>query len=735
MRAMHPLLGAFQIPAAARSRAVFTASILMWVGIALTLSPPTRADEIPLSLAAKAASTGGEVAIVVPDAGGSYEVTLLRKPSQEPLKIDLYATTFVAPRGDSISVKLALPHSPDIAPAATLKNVEVSGPVLTVAIQIPALPHDGPYTGNLIAAAAGKDAMVVKVTLNRPARDRSAILVVDPQTISAQLVRSLTGHGGVALALTLRDKTGQSPIEGMYAEVESVAKAPGGIFSNNNLSLTVDGSPLPFGAAAPVIPAGGHAALSLRLRDLSAGSYDAIVRFRAANSADDDAQKFHLMLEVRDGWGPALAAIIVALLLSFVGTKFIAFRRKSSELQQRILALDRSWLKAETSVPAVCARAILSQCDDLSRRLWLAGANVIEDRLTKVTALIEVLDNAHRLMNALAQIKQSAVVQIRAISALRRVIADMGDACSDDAVIASAKTTVQRFADWTQVDHIEAAYWTDLVPWITRLSSNIAIDSNSIPDAEARKTMDQLLADLRVALNATPAGMDAKVDIEKKYVYLKTLWERRAQIEFRDLARAIKNNAAYDDILKIADDAAWNRLKNLPDSARKLKSAQPGDLRAYAPLRFIVETDDQDLNKTVLFSHLLRFEWVITLPQRKTPLETPTTQPEIVQYSPSRGKMSVKVVIRRGTEKIELDKVDLEVQDSVDFSLMRGFEKTEIISFIVASLAAIASGLVTFWTKNTTFGSAQDYLAIMLWGLSVDQTKTAMLGYFGIAKS
>ena len=54
---------------------------------------------------------------------------------------------------------------------------------------------------------------------------------------------------------------------------------------------------------------------------------------------------------------------------------------------------------------------------------------------------------------------------------------------------------------------------------------------------------------------------------------------------------------------------------------------------------------------------------------------------------------------------------------------MQSIDRTEQWAFGFATLFAIVSGLGTLYYKNPTFGSMQDYIALFLWGATVDQTK------------
>jgi hypothetical protein len=42
---------------------------------------------------------------------------------------------------------------------------------------------------------------------------------------------------------------------------------------------------------------------------------------------------------------------------------------------------------------------------------------------------------------------------------------------------------------------------------------------------------------------------------------------------------------------------------------------------------------------------------------------------------------------------------------------------------VIASIVAIATGLSTFYFKGTSWGTFQDYLTLLVWGIGVDQGK------------
>jgi hypothetical protein len=366
----------------------------------LILLGTAAADEMPLTLAGGAPSSGGEITISVPDAGVTYPLTFLAKAGHHPSNINLSTSSFIGTQGDAIQIKIRLPGDMKDQPAETRQDVPLAGQLLEPALVIPPLPHSGSYQGMLIVTTPANDAMVVKITLEHPPLVRAATLVVDPQSppkmqVAQRIARRSKSWGlpsssaDADFSLTLRDKGGSSPMEGIYPLLESVAKAPDGQFAiGRNLTFTFNGVPV-WGdlnkgkiadAADPDslptnIPAGGHAIVGIHLQNLATGEYDVTLRFRAANSTDDDAQKFHFVADVHVPLIAALAAVLSALLFSFVGTKIVGFKKKRLDLQQRIGALNTFWLKDEPPlVPVVCARVMLNQCDESSRRFWLSGA-------------------------------------------------------------------------------------------------------------------------------------------------------------------------------------------------------------------------------------------------------------------------------------------------------------------------------------------------------------------------
>jgi hypothetical protein len=56
-------------------------------------------------------------------------------------------------------------------------------------------------------------------------------------------------------------------------------------------------------------------------------------------------------------------------------------------------------------------------------------------------------------------------------------------------------------------------------------------------------------------------------------------------------------------------------------------------------------------------------------------------------------------------------------------AIYHAFQGVEIISWAIAGVVAIATGLTTYFFGTPTFGSPKDYLTLFLWGAGMDQGK------------
>jgi hypothetical protein len=240
--------------------------------------------------------------------------------------------------------------------------------------------------------------------------------------------------------------------------------------------------------------------------------------------------------------------------------------------------------------------------------------------------------------------------------------------------------------------------------------------------------------------------------LEQIYFKLSLLVERKNHPnEFKLLFEHL-DDPGLDYTFFISDKQAWQRLKLAEDNEKLTIVAPAADgpepLEAFRPLKFYVTTGDKSLDDSYLFNRGLRFQWTFRLlaDQKKTNLsatdeskakelektEPETFSPRVAQFAPSPGKwiVSAKIVCNLqepGKEPFQdhakpLSK-DVHISKSSDSGRLKSIDRVETLTFLMAFLFALVTGVATFYYKNPTFGSVQDYITLFLWGATIDQTK------------
>jgi hypothetical protein len=724
-------------------------------GLALTLvllAVSTEAAEAPPFALDVAASASQEVALTVPP-NALVPLTIIRtSQTGAPGSIDLLLSEFTGEQGNSISVDLSIPGEPKRQQQRQQRGVKVSGPLLPIRLAVPKLPTGGKYTGRLILIADGKDLLVWKIVLTGLGGFRPATLLLDRGAVTFNvtlpLIRWQTAHCLPQLgswrplcwgpteephfSVHLREKSGQWLLERVAVRLEQVTKAPAqGFDVNRNLAFWFnDVAIADFGASpAPgerVVQVGAQATVRMALRNLNAGEYNAILRFQAANSVDDDGQRLVLAVQVRHPiWG-AIGVLLVALILSFLATKFVGMLRQRAAFLQRLREIRPSWLSQEPLVlPVVWVRALLRQAEDLSHRFWLTGQSQIDARLGQVSGLISVLARVRQIRQEFDQYLPKDFVKVRAIVALSRIISRLDASPLSEQATAQFVKELDALANWIQANQQQAYYWAELSDAINDLLAEVKLDA--ITDPIAKPIFARLVTTL--ANPNMPPNLRAMMDLEGEYARLKILWERRNTPEFPLLVAKEQAREPLAAIFHVADEEAWRRLMQAPPEQFQIVLPQAiglDPIEAYDPLIFKLETTAAVLAQTHLFLHGLRYEWTFRLEHKhgSLVLKPVTTEPQVVQYMPKPGTLTVSVTIRRNGATKGVGPTQLAaISRSRDFSLWKAFERVDFLAFAIAGVVAIVSGLAMFYAKNPSFGTLQDYLSLFTWAAGVDQGK------------
>jgi hypothetical protein len=130
---------------------------------------------------------------------------------------------------------------------------------------------------------------------------------------------------------------------------------------------------------------------------------------------------------------------------------------------------------------------------------------------------------------------------------------------------------------------------------------------------------------IETALKSPPKNTEKMNELYRNYAQLRALWIWR-----NDPDELIDELAAYPnlkEVLRIADQREWKRLKETKLKIRPPDNESSDGLEAYVPLRFSVEPNDlhrpdlPELAQSYLFRHKVECAWTFTLTPARRGLE------------------------------------------------------------------------------------------------------------------
>jgi hypothetical protein len=679
-------------------------------------------------------------------------------------------------QGDGVSIPVDLLVPPDYKTPKGPQNIDFIPPLVRLRLAVNSFPAFGKYSGLLVLTPEGREPLVWKITLSHVAP--SATLVVGRPS-SWQVTRPFLGWreefgplrkslcwlleqigwcsaGDPLFYVTLWEKSGQSSLEGISVHLDQVSKQPESDFSvSRNVDFTFKGKDIP---DFEVLPGrgdedrsivAGAAPVEMKFKFLQTGEYNFFLSFRALNSVwDDSQQKVNFVIQVRDSCWWAVLWLITAVAVSFVSFKVLASLRRRYGFLQEIRDLRPGWLSDEPPALAIVwVKSELKLTEELTKRFWLTDADRLDTRIARLKSVLPFLGEIRDTRLKLKHAGMPQLLYNRALGYLDKIVSRLGEAGLDDAAFANFNADLTAFGNWLGPDSSrDNCYWVDLCDAIARLQSEVFLTEIQVQDVKDK--MVGLQGAIVNALNSTspPADLESKMAVERQYAALKLLWERRNdRVESEDLASLILSSPAVDyptlkNMFAKADANAWERLKKADIRILTPQSDGPDLLQAYEPLRFELQVNDPILDRTYLFQHGLQFHWTLTFEYRRTWLRIPvqrsnkllltplSTEPRVVQYVPRSGLLAVKVHVQNGVLSFDTPGTDpahgaLKIATCADFGTFRGLAKVEMVSWALAAMIAVVTGLSTFYFKGPTFGSFQDYLTLFLWGAGVDQGK------------
>jgi hypothetical protein len=689
----------------------------------------------------------------------AFKIIRTGGPVPEGLAVDV--TNFTNPQGIAVPVSVSVGNNPDNG-ATHVEPGTFTQSLLSVNLYVKQFPAPGKYAGQIIISTPGPDAKATiwRFVLSSAAEVRPATLVLDQNAVTITGARAFClqpvhrswclgdQDDPLVVSVHAREKTGNWPLTGVMARLESGLSTPGtGFDVGSQLAVKFNGQPVSdfFTSAAPgtgsssqpaaglrTIAAGEQAAIALTFTPREVGEYTIPIRVIAANSAEDDLQKLTVTLQIRNSLLPAILVLLFASFFSFFATRVVSMLRQRAAFLDRLGELRPAWLAdAPPILPVIWLRSTLRLAEDLSRRFWLLGSGEIDARLTAAATMLAILDRVRQLRGRIQSIPEEMVRQ-RAIWKLDAVVDTLGAAALSDQDLATLKVQFDKFDQWCDPDQQkrEAAYWEDLLPEIQAICARVS--GVTIPD-ELQAPAQQFKTALESA-KTQATSLDLKMQAELTYQRLAILLElcRRGQAP---LANGLGNDAPIEKVRATVDDKWWELLTN-PD--RKLiitgPPAKPDPPQAYQSATFEVQTPNDFLSSTYLMHKKLTYDWTISILSRKGifsrkqkelgPLRVTSYQPRVAQYSPQAGTITASVKISyQGKAGPEVFADPIPVAKSSVFGIFTKYEAADLIGFGLATAASVASGLTLYALKPVFVGSLQDYLTLFVWGASIDQGK------------
>jgi hypothetical protein len=710
-----------------------------------------------------------DVQVLIPTNGTVHLAFIRSVPSSSNEVVALYVSDFYGEKsGDKLPVRV-LPPSLVFNPGQFIAPVALEAP-------LPRLPDK--YVGTLVLTTEGISPIIWRVTFTRaPGNvEHPASLVVVPGKITFTVSRDLLRDWfcdqppPIAASAILLNTNRSWPLEGL-------AVVPGEITAGDRESLSfvdqvrfyLNGTYVPGLTQLPPssqdrqlreISPGGQVELGLGVRNVSVGEYTFELNFKSLNSADDESrQKLTVNLKVRHPVWPAVAVLILGILLSFVTYKWITLYKQRIPLLQRVAALqtDAAWTRLEAAIyPVVWVRMYLRQAEDLAGRFFFTSPSYVTERLDKTEPVIHALNALQKLGAKLSTLP--LLMRNRFLFVVDGVLAEMqAEGMSQSAADKARAEFEELYSEITNTNTPsgespkctqEKRYWKEVKKAVSGFKSffnpgDLPPEARSV----ARVAMDTLWPGDKVPKKL--ADTNAMYAYEDKYARLWLLYERRKNGDLiTKLVRAF--GEPLEDYFYIVDKWTWEHIKA---SAASIAIHPPPIMNdkiaghAYEPLSFGVAIANEELDRSYLFTHKLRYEWMFHLEPanlfkrtlgsiRRLTLKSPWTtlrprsdSPSVVQFAPSPGKVTASVQLCYKGETVSVkDKagVEVQVERSSDVRLLRKLERTELLSLLIAGVFALISGLLTFYYKNLIFGSVQDYLALFIWGAGVDLSKNVI---------
>ena len=699
----------------------FVVASLLLAATSARLAAQDIVLELPLPTLPKA------VAVQVSPAGARIPLTLVKTGSGTAADVKLAVTPFLSEAGERLVPLLTGDSGPPTAVTELTLHARTRQ-FITATLVVPSLPGPGPFTGSVfVVVDDGAPARQV-IAVTAATQSRPATLQVQPEADSrVHTIRvpfwtsaysppeTFDPDLGPTFDLRANDAGGRWTVTGLSTGPATAIKAPGSFtFADHAAFYDESGARV---RLPTLVPTSGRT-LRLQLGGLTAGEYNVVVPFLAAN-AGAEPRKVTLIVYSKHHVAYAVLCLLVALLASFWASKLVSVRSERVRLMDRINEMRPVWLQNEPRNLAVAwIQSIADQARQLAETPLLPSLETIHKRLDTAQGLVRTLDRLRRMRLEIRQSALTRLARARALKVAER-LADRLDPEMSQTELGDLNTAIADLRGWTRQGEAETRYSADLSGSIAQLLTEVKPD---VITPAHRQAIADLVAELKTPLPTSAAALEER---ERRYAMLKILWERREAKEFEELVPLVA--LGIDHVFQKADETAWARLKTQGDRLRvELVSHRNGLIpEAYDPLTFRLTTGDPALDGTFLVLHGLTYEWTFTLTGKKesVPLSSSTHTPYVPLFAPFAGTMTPSVALVRSRDLVAATGRPVTVARSRRFTAVNGFSAGEVLQLVLAFIVAVITGLQTFYFKSASFGSLSDYMALFAWGATIDQVK------------
>lgn len=670
---------------------------------------------------------------------------LIPTPDAPKQSVRLFVSAFQAAGKEPVNASLSVEGMQDIEPGNPV-DIPLDTPVLTLKLALNQPLSAETYTGFLAIILDNRVRQIENVVLKSPTPppEGKAKLTVSAPAEILYHSQSMFWDEDSAFSLLLRETGGNAAAKAVTMDVR-VTDIPEGIDFQPTEQLTwlwegrkpVDlwQSTATDQAGAPLaVPAHSQIKVVGQLKDLEAGQYKLEFEIAAANLEGSTLPTAKLTIKIRDGLGGAVLVLVLAIAISYLGTKSVLSIRKRGEILQRVDNIQTDWFRdAKPILPVVAIRSILQQAKRRCTPFFPPAVNLIEDRLTKAELMMVPVDRIRKIRQIIGTWAQPTMVTRRAEKAVRILASRLHPDDATKEFCSEIDTKLGNVERQITSSELKEFYWASLKGDIDHLLSKATEPSF---EPELWENIEKFRKKLEGV--APPKDINKAVAIEEDYAKLKLVWDMRRN---KDLAKRLLDMAARNQhvskMFDAVDDEIWGNLVTAGAGEFQLRSPRPTasqPLRAFQLIMFELEPNDPELGDNYLFKHGLDFKWSIKFTENDNGSSeddnvisedtAETHEPRLFHYVPRRGQIDVSVILVRGPrETLPINSLlkKQSVGKSEEFRMRAAFQTAEILALGIALLVALLSGLQTLYFANPVFGSAKDYVALALWGFGVDQ--------------